>query len=47
MAVTEFQSRILQLLAGSRIKHGESYVAGGTIRFHERRIGGAWPTVRG
>jgi hypothetical protein len=29
MAVTEFQSRILQLLAGSRIKHGESYVAGG------------------
>ena len=26
MAVTEFQSRILQLLVGSRIKHGESYI---------------------
>ena len=29
MAVTEFQSRVLQLLARSRINHGESYVAGG------------------
>ena len=47
MAVTEFQSRILKLLAGSRIEHGASYVAGGAIRFHEGRIGGARPTVRG
>ena len=63
MAVTEFQSRILQLLVGSRIKHGESYIVrdlfrgsdedllaalvAGTIRFHEGRISGAWPTVSG
>lgn len=29
MAVTQFQARILKMLASNRIKEGETYVAGG------------------
>ena len=35
MAVTRFQSEVLKLIARSRIRNGETYVAGGLARNHQ------------
>ena len=55
MAVTKFQTEVLQRLARLRIDGGSTYVAGGLalnhllaaglVSFHEGRIGGAWPRI--
>lgn len=37
MAVTGFQAEVLKLIAGSRIKNGETYVAGGLALNHQLR----------
>ena len=37
MAVTRFQSEVLKLIARSRIRNGETYVAGGLALNHQLR----------
>ena len=58
MALTEFQRTLCSLIARHRLDSGESYVAGGVallrgargagaLGFHEGRIRGALPQLRG